>query len=200
MNASSCRAPQWVALSLINWFGDVNTNERYLLEIIRKGRRRIDRIIPHEASDGSEAGKEKKNEGTYDSEEFLEVYPEWRAPYAKVEKSYAAFVSEVESVYARLREISDRAQFAREVKQYFFYGIMLAWKSEEEDRRAQREGKNEGAKHEREAEKSEWKGIDGWEYYGAWGVKRLIKDMRELEETGSRLKSKGAARRHISGH
>lgn len=115
---------------------------------------------------------------SYDSVEFLSIYPEWQDAYAKVEQSYIAFVSEVERVYARLRQLTDRAQFAREAKKYFFYGVLLAWKSEEEDRKHQWK---EGASREGV---QEWHGIDGWAYYGAWSVKRLTKDMRELAESG----------------
>jgi hypothetical protein len=43
-------------------------------------------------------------------------------------------------------------------------------------------------------ENEEWQGIDAWAYYGGWGLKRLIKDMRELEETGGRAgKANGPA-------
>lgn len=164
-----------MALSLLSWFGDANTNERYILEILRRGRRRIDRIIP---PSGDAMGEEDYGCRSYDSEEFLSVYPEWRETYHKVEKSYAAFISEVERVYVHLRQIADRARFAREVKQYFFYGVMLAWKSEEEERKRQAS--------------SGWRGIDGWEYYSSWSIRRLIKDIRELEENGSRVKPRGA--------
>jgi len=158
----------------LNWFGDANTNERYLLEIIRRGRRRIERILPSPSGVTQDATTHTRPR--FDSEDFLSVFPEWRDTYHKVEKSYVAFISQVEGIYARLREIPARAQFAKEAKQYFFYGIVLAWKSEEEEVKtieAARRVRIEG-----------WRGIDAWEYYGGWGIKRLIRDMRELEERG----------------
>jgi hypothetical protein len=176
-------------------------------------------VIPREAPHSDDtAAPEVETETTYDSEEFLEAYPEWRATYDKVEKGYVAFVSEVEGVYVRLQQITDRGEFAREVKKYFFAGIVLAWKNEEEDRRRRRQqqhskktntsrsdkpttetAESEVDEDDETKENERWQGIDGWTYYGGWGLKRLIKDMRELEETGSHAKAKGAPRRNLGG-
>ncbi len=173
-------------------------------------------VIPREGAGGDDAaaiGAKTGDDRSYDSEEFLEAFPEWRATYEKVERGYVAFIAEVEGIYARLAQTcTDRAQFAREVKQYFFAGILLAWKNEEEDRRRRRTkakslAKGTDAASERESESDEardaraeakeneeWQGIDAWAYYGGWGLKRLIKDMRELEETGGRAgKANGPA-------
>lgn len=209
-NRLKIRAPQWAAVSLLNWFGDANTNERCLLELVRRGRRLMPHVIPREPREGAGGGDaaaaigaKTGDDRSYDSEEFLEAFPEWRATYEKVERGYVAFIAEVEGIYARLAlSCTDRAQFAREVKQYFFAGILLAWKNEEEDRRRRRtkaksreketDSESESESDEvRDAraevkENEEWRGIDAWAYYGGWGLKRLIKDMRELEETGGR--------------
>jgi len=175
-NKRKIRAPQWTALSLLDWFADGNTKERYLLDIIRRGRRRIPPILSTITTSAPE-------EERYDSGEFLQVYSEWRTLYAKVENRYARLVTEVENTYVRLRQLPVGAQFAIETKRYFFYGIILAWRSAEEWH-TEREGKHEEGSRSRRP----WKGLDGWEYYGGWSAKRLLKDIRYLEETGPLLK------------
>src|SRR5690606_8844369 len=94
----------------LSWFNDVNTNERLIIEYIRRA---------------------DVDQGVYDRRELLGPFPEWEEELTRLSVRYEAFVDHVTSVYDDLTkrhlqgERQERNAFAREAKKFHFSSVLF---------------------------------------------------------------------------
>ena len=132
------RSPQWASLSLLSWFNDPKTNERQMLDYVRKSYI-VSKHPRHEEDEGCsnwkariEEAKKRElkagvTEGHYDCAELLEYFPEWAKLMWRMKDSFEDFVVWVSEVYDKATEeaAGDKKRFALAAKSHSAFAATL---------------------------------------------------------------------------
>jgi len=110
------------SLALLGWFNDVKTNERQMLDYVRKS-------FVH----ARHSGEEEPANGHYNCNELLEHFPEWEDLLRKMKNRFEEFVNFVDEVYRKTQEESrgDRGVFAKLAKKWFCASVIFEFRDKQ---------------------------------------------------------------------